>query len=94
MNVIRSKPCAFNQGLCQRRACRISGDCAAALLVESGKPAAGGDAMPMLPQSLLDRIGEYGMSRTDGEGDVDRLNRWSALIAEIKKYARSVSSKP
>jgi hypothetical protein len=45
--------------------------------------------LPPLPQSLLNLIDEYGMARADGLNDVDRVARWSALIAGIKSYARS-----
>jgi hypothetical protein len=45
---------------------------------------------PPLPQSLLDLIGEYGMARTDGVSDVERLHRWLKLIKGIKAYAAGV----
>jgi hypothetical protein len=43
--------------------------------------------LPMLPQKLLARIGEYGLARTDGVGDPERLHRWQLLIDGIKEYA-------
>lgn len=47
-------------------------------------------APPPLPQSLLDLIGEYGLARTDGVSDVERLHRWQKLIEGIKAYAAGV----
>lgn len=47
---------------------------------------------PTLPQSLLDLIGDYGMARTDGVSDVERLHRWQLLIDGIKAYALGVSA--
>lgn len=48
------------------------------------------DTVPLpdyLPQWLINRIGEYGMARSDGVSDVTRLERWEHLIAGIKGYA-------
>lgn len=47
------------------------------------------DAMPILPPSLLAAIGEYGLARTDGVSDIERLHRWQLLIDAIKSYARA-----
>lgn len=43
--------------------------------------------LPVLPQHLIGVIGEYGMARTDGLGDTDRINLWTQLAEEIKVYA-------
>ena len=48
------------------------------------------EALPLLPQSLLDLIGEYGHARTDGVSEFERIHRWGLLIAGIKDYAHSV----
>jgi hypothetical protein len=45
------------------------------------------DTLPPLPEKLLARIGEYGLARTDGVGDPERLHRWQLLIDGIKEYA-------
>lgn len=45
------------------------------------------EPMPTLPQTLVNIIGEYGMARTDGVSDIERLHRWTLLIAAIKLYA-------
>ncbi|GMG89622.1 hypothetical protein Cmtc_18970 [Cupriavidus sp. TKC] len=42
---------------------------------------------PVLPRSLLYTIGEYGMARTDGLGELECQHRWLSLIAGIKAYA-------
>lgn len=42
-----------------------------------------------LPQVLIDLIGEYGLARTDGVGEIERLHRWELLIAGIKDYTAS-----
>lgn len=44
-------------------------------------------AVELLPQSLIDLIGEYGMARTDGLSDPDRIHLWEMLIREIKLFA-------
>jgi hypothetical protein len=49
-------------------------------------------APPTLPQSLLNLIGDYGMARTDGVSDVERLHRWQLLIDGIKAYALGVTT--
>jgi len=41
----------------------------------------------MLPQSLINLIGEYGFARTEGVGELERIHRWQLLIAGIKDYA-------
>lgn len=43
--------------------------------------------LPTLPKSLLDLIGEYGMARTDGLTELDRIALWQDLILGIKDYA-------
>lgn len=43
--------------------------------------------MPMLPDWLLNAIGEYGMARTDRVSDVEIQHRWQELIRYIKRYA-------
>lgn len=43
--------------------------------------------LPILPQTLLNRIADYGMARTDGLPDIDRIDLWESLIACIKRYA-------
>jgi hypothetical protein len=50
------------------------------------------EPLPSLPQVLIDRIGEYGMARTDGVSDVERLHRWELVIDGIKDYARALLS--
>lgn len=50
--------------------------------------------MPTLPQSLINLIGEYGMARTDGVSEIERLHRWQTLIAGIKDYARAALQQP
>ena len=45
------------------------------------------DEPPILPQSLLNVIGEYGLARTDGVGELERIHRWELLIAGVKEYA-------
>jgi hypothetical protein len=45
------------------------------------------EKMPRLPNELLDLMSEYGMARTDGVSDVERLARWARLIDGIKGYA-------
>jgi hypothetical protein len=47
--------------------------------------------LPALPQSLINLIGEYGMARTDGVSDVERLHRWQQLIEGVKEYARTIA---
>jgi hypothetical protein len=64
----------------RRAKSRLFRVCAAGVMVDA----------PTLPQSLLDLIGEYGMARTDGVSDVERLHRWQLLIDGIKDYARGV----
>lgn len=51
--------------------------------------ASGGDGliMPILPQTLINLIGEYGYARYDGKSEVEITHRWKALIAGIKEYA-------
>lgn len=44
-------------------------------------------ALPMLPPSLLNTIGEYGMARTDRVSELTVQYRWEMLIAGIKDYA-------
>jgi hypothetical protein len=39
---------------------------------------------------VLHLIGEYGMARSDGASDIERLHRWQMLIDGIKQYARGV----
>jgi hypothetical protein len=41
----------------------------------------------MLPDSLLNTIGEYGMARTDRVSQLEVTHRWQLLIAGIKAYA-------
>jgi hypothetical protein len=43
--------------------------------------------LPTLPADLLTLIGSYGLARTNGESEVERLHRWQQLIAGIKQYA-------
>jgi hypothetical protein len=43
--------------------------------------------LPTLPQSLLNTISDYGMARTDGKSDVERLELWKDLNSAIKHYA-------
>lgn len=43
-------------------------------------------ALPMLPASLLNTIGEYGMARTDRVSELTVQYRWEMLIAGIKDY--------
>lgn len=45
------------------------------------------EALPPLPQHLLDLIGWYGSSHANGESEVRRIARWQELIAAIKAYA-------
>ena len=45
------------------------------------------EALPPLPQHLLDLIGWYGSSHANGESEVRRIARWQELIAAIKTYA-------
>lgn len=42
---------------------------------------------PTLPRYLLDMIGEYGMARSDGVGQLEVQHRWETLIGGIKRYA-------
>lgn len=51
------------------------------------------EAMPTLPQSLLTLIGKYGMARTDGASEIERIHRWQLLIDGIKEYARAAIAK-
>lgn len=46
--------------------------------------------LPILPKSLLNTIGEYGMARTDRVTPIEITHRWEMLIAGIKDYAASV----
>jgi len=46
--------------------------------------------LPILPQSLINTIGDYGMARIDGVSQMERWHRWQLLIAGIKDYAASV----
>jgi hypothetical protein len=46
----------------------------------------------VLPDSLLNLIGEYGMARTDGVGELEVLHRWETLIRGIKDYAQVLQS--
>lgn len=43
--------------------------------------------LPTLPQHLIGLIGEYGMARTDGMSELDRIDKWQELIVGIKEYA-------
>lgn len=43
-------------------------------------------ALPMLPASLLNTIGEYGMARTDRVSELTVQYRWKLLLAGIKDY--------
>lgn len=43
--------------------------------------------MPILPQHLLNIIGDYGLARTDGLNELDRIDLWEKLIRAIKTYA-------
>ncbi|MFC7515048.1 hypothetical protein ACFQUU_08535 [Herbaspirillum sp. GCM10030257] len=61
-------------------------DCEATLQAEP--------ALPKLPQSLLNLIGEYGMARTDGVNQLEIQHRWLSLIDGIKGYARNVAATP
>jgi hypothetical protein len=47
-------------------------------------------SLPILPNTLLNLIAEYGLARTDGVSDIERLARWELLIAGIKCYAGDV----
>lgn len=47
------------------------------------------DMPPVLPQSLINLIGEYGQAHRERVWDGERLHRWELLIAGIKDYARS-----
>lgn len=47
--------------------------------------------LPPLPQSLLIAIGEYGLARTDGVGELEVQHRWETLIRGIKQYAAALS---
>ncbi len=42
---------------------------------------------PILPQILINLIGEYGMARTDGVSPLEVQHRWELLIKGIKAYA-------
>jgi hypothetical protein len=53
----------------------------------ASRASAGPDAMPSLPQSLLNLIAEYGFARVDGVNDFERIHRWELLIDGIKDYA-------
>ena len=44
--------------------------------------------LPILPQSLLNTIGKYGMARSDKCMPIEITNRWQLLIQGIKEYAR------
>jgi hypothetical protein len=51
-----------------------------------------GEALPHLPvlgPILLGLIGEYGLARTDGVSETERIHRWTLLIDGIKVYASS-----
>ena len=48
--------------------------------------------MPILPKSLLNLIGEYGMARTDGANQLEIQHRWELLIRAIKEYACTVAA--
>lgn len=50
-------------------------------------PAPVADGLAPLPQLLLDRISDYGMARTEGMTDVDRVHLWETLITDVKRYA-------
>lgn len=43
--------------------------------------------LPTLPQSLLNQICYYGIARTDGKSEAERLYLWQLLIEGIKLYA-------
>lgn len=57
-------------------------------------PSEGGKEPPTLPQSLVNLIGEYGIARTDGVTETERLHLWQLLIDGIKKYAADVAAPP
>jgi hypothetical protein len=44
-------------------------------------------SLPTLPQGLIDRIGRYGLARTDKLGEIERIHLWQTLIDGIKSYA-------
>lgn len=46
--------------------------------------------LPTLPQPLLDAIGEYGLARTDGVSEIERVHRWEVLISLVKDYAGAI----
>ncbi|MEX5744695.1 hypothetical protein [Massilia sp. X63] len=43
--------------------------------------------LPILPDTLLEWISDYGLARTEGVGEVDRLHIWEMLIKGVKQYA-------
>lgn len=50
--------------------------------------------MPVLPQHLLNIIGDYGLARTDGLSELQRMHLWETLIAAIKNYAWAARQAP
>jgi hypothetical protein len=59
----------------------------------AARPATPSD-MPMLPQHLINLIGEYGMARADSLSDCQRVHIWTTLIAAIKNYAWAAQQVP
>lgn len=53
------------------------------------EPAQAPSELPLLPQSLINTIGEYGMARTDGASPIEVTHRWELLIKGIKDYTRA-----
>lgn len=48
--------------------------------------------LPPLPQTLIDLIGNYGLARSDGASEPERLHRWQLVLDSIKAYALSARS--
>jgi hypothetical protein len=46
-------------------------------------------ALPELPAKLINSLGEYGMSRSDGCSDLITMHRWETVIGNIKAYAEA-----
>jgi hypothetical protein len=46
----------------------------------------------VLPQSLINQIGEYGLARTDKVTEIERIHLWQLLIDGIKEYAKDYTA--
>lgn len=57
-------------------------------------PAGDQGELPILPQSLIDQIGRYGLARTDGLSEIERIHLWTELIAGIKSYTARCIADP